>query len=299
MVSNIAVGYDNIDVAAAKARGIVVTNTPDVLTEATAEFTWGLIFGGRVGSPKGTGWCAGARWKGWALDFMLGTELRGKQLGIIGRGRIGRAVARQAPAFGMTRRVREATDSVARRAAGQLRCRVASTCRSTPETRHLIDRAGARADEAVGDPGQHRAGADCRRGGARVGAEGAADRRRGAGRLRTRAGVHPALLRSRTSCSRRISGSATRETRTAMADLAVTQRPRGARRHGPPSTPVYESFRLSRPFARGRVRAVMRRLARAIEGLEEPAVEKIAEEQQDDPFQVLIATMLSAQTRTR
>jgi glyoxylate reductase len=101
VVANIAVGYDNIDVAAAKARGIVVTNTPDVLTEAVAEFTWGLIFSITRRIVEGDRLVRRGAWKGWALDFMLGTELGGKQLGIIGRGRIGRAVAAKAAAFGM------------------------------------------------------------------------------------------------------------------------------------------------------------------------------------------------------
>jgi glyoxylate reductase len=102
VIANIAVGYDNIDVAAARARGIVVTNTPDVLTEATAELTWALILAVTRRIGEGERLVRRGAWKGWALDFMLGMELRGKQLGIIGRGRIGRAVAARAPAFGMT-----------------------------------------------------------------------------------------------------------------------------------------------------------------------------------------------------
>jgi glyoxylate reductase len=101
VVANIAVGYDNIDVPAASSRGIVVTNTPDVLTEAVAEITWGLIFSITRRIVEGDRLVRRGAWKGWALDFMLGTELGGKQLGIIGRGRIGRAVAAKAPAFGM------------------------------------------------------------------------------------------------------------------------------------------------------------------------------------------------------
>jgi glyoxylate reductase len=102
VIANVAAGYENIDVAAAKARGIVVTNTPDVLTEATAEFTWGLILAIARRIAEGDRLVRRDAWRGWALDFMLGTELRGKQLGIIGAGRIGRAVAAKAPAFGMT-----------------------------------------------------------------------------------------------------------------------------------------------------------------------------------------------------
>jgi glyoxylate reductase len=101
VVSNIAVGYENIDVAVAKQRGVIVTNTPDVLTEATAELTWSLILAAARRIAEGDRLIRRGGWKGWTLDFMLGTELRGKQLGIIGRGRIGRAVAAKAPAFGM------------------------------------------------------------------------------------------------------------------------------------------------------------------------------------------------------
>ena len=101
VIANIAVGYNNIDVARARARGIVVTNTPDVLTEATAEFTWGLILAAARRIGEGERLLRRGAWKGWALDFLLGMELRGKQLGIVGLGRIGRAVAAKAPAFGM------------------------------------------------------------------------------------------------------------------------------------------------------------------------------------------------------
>jgi glyoxylate reductase len=102
IVANIAVGYDNIDVAEARERGVVVTNTPDVLTEATAELAWSLILSATRRIPEGDRLVRRGAWKGWALDFMLGMELRGKQLGIVGLGRIGAAVAARAPAFGMT-----------------------------------------------------------------------------------------------------------------------------------------------------------------------------------------------------
>ena len=101
IVANIAVGVDNIDLAAARARHVVVTNTPDVLTNAVAEFTWALILAVTRRVAEGDRLVRRGDWAGWGLDFMLGTELAGKQLGIVGAGRIGRAVAARATAFGM------------------------------------------------------------------------------------------------------------------------------------------------------------------------------------------------------
>ena len=101
VIANVAVGYDNVDVAHARSRNVVVTNTPDVLTESVAEFTWGLILAVTRRIAEGERLLRRGEWKGWALDFMLGSDLRGKQLGIVGMGRIGLAVAARAPAFGM------------------------------------------------------------------------------------------------------------------------------------------------------------------------------------------------------
>lgn len=101
IIANVAVGYNNIDVAHARSRGILVTNTPDVLTDATADLTWALILAVTRRVSEGERLVRRGEWKGWALDFMLGPELRGKQLGIVGFGRIGRAVASRAAAFGM------------------------------------------------------------------------------------------------------------------------------------------------------------------------------------------------------
>jgi len=101
VVANIAVGYDNIDVPAARARGVVATNTPDVLTDSVADFTIGLILAVTRRIVEGDRLVRRGVWGGWALDFMLGAELRGKQLGVIGMGRIGAAVAARAAAFGM------------------------------------------------------------------------------------------------------------------------------------------------------------------------------------------------------
>jgi glyoxylate reductase len=101
VIANVAVGYDNLDVAYARAKGIVCTNTPDVLTDAVADYTWALILAVTRRLGEGERIVRRGEWKGWAFDFMLGTSLRGKQLGIVGAGRIGRAVADRATAFGM------------------------------------------------------------------------------------------------------------------------------------------------------------------------------------------------------
>src|SRR5580765_3057359 len=101
VIANIAVGCTNINVPYARSRGIVVTDTPDVLTESVADFTWALILAITRRLSEGDRLVRRGAWKGWALDFMLGSELRGKQLGLVGAGRIGRAVAARAPAFGM------------------------------------------------------------------------------------------------------------------------------------------------------------------------------------------------------
>ncbi|MBC1715954.1 NAD(P)-binding domain-containing protein [Listeria welshimeri] len=103
IVANIGAGFDNIDVKKAQELGIAVTNTPDVSTEATAELTLGLILAVARRISEGDRLCRETpeQFKGWAPTFFLGTELRGKTLGIIGLGRIGQAVAKRAAAFGM------------------------------------------------------------------------------------------------------------------------------------------------------------------------------------------------------
>ncbi len=101
VVSNVAVGTDNIDLEAAARLGITVTHTPDVLTEATADLAWALILGVARRVSEGDRMVRAGRFKGWSLGLLLGMDLRGKTLGIVGMGRIGQAVARRAPAFGM------------------------------------------------------------------------------------------------------------------------------------------------------------------------------------------------------
>lgn len=101
IVANYAVGYNNIDVAAATRRGIMVTNTPDVLTNATADLTWALMLAVARRVVEGDRWTRSGSWPGWAPTQMLGTDVSGRTLGIIGMGRIGRAVARRAAGFDM------------------------------------------------------------------------------------------------------------------------------------------------------------------------------------------------------
>ncbi len=100
IISNFAVGFGNIDIIAAKKRNIVVTNTPDVLTNATAEIAMLLILGAARRVPEGMEFARNKKWK-WSADFLMGTQLFGSRLGILGMGRIGGAVARRAKAFGM------------------------------------------------------------------------------------------------------------------------------------------------------------------------------------------------------
>jgi len=100
IISNFAVGYGNIDIKAARKRNIVVTNTPDVLTDATAEIAMLLILGASRRVTEGIEWVKKKNWK-WSADFLIGKQLSGSKLGILGMGRIGRVVAKRAKAFGM------------------------------------------------------------------------------------------------------------------------------------------------------------------------------------------------------
>ena len=230
IVANVAVGYDNIDVPAARERGVIVTNTPGVLTNAVAEFTWALILAVTRRLGEGERQIRAGLWKGWAIDHMLGMELSGKQLGIVGAGRIGRAVGSKASAFGMT------TVYAARGSAAEVDgCRVlplgellaTSDVVSLhvplrPETRHLIDRAaletmkptaylinttrGAVVDEA--------ALAQALRDGVIAGAALDVFEREPL--------VHPDLLTLENALLIPHVGSATRETRGAMAELAAS-----------------------------------------------------------------------------
>jgi glyoxylate reductase len=101
VISNIAVGYNNIDLTAARRRGVVVTNTPDVLTETTADFAWALLMAAARRVVEADAYARSGRWQRWQWDLLWGQDVHGKTLGVLGFGRIGRAVARRALGFNM------------------------------------------------------------------------------------------------------------------------------------------------------------------------------------------------------
>lgn len=149
-VANVAVGYDNVDVAAAARRGIVVTNTPGVLDDATADLTLALLLAAARRVVEGDRLVRSGRPWTWGMHFMLGSDLRGKRLGIVGLGGIGTKVAERARAFGMEiayhSRHPAAPALVERLGAERMSLEqllesadvVSLHCPLTPETRHLI-----------------------------------------------------------------------------------------------------------------------------------------------------------------
>jgi len=101
IVANVAVGYNNVDVVAAEMRRVIVTNTPDVLTDATADLTWALILACARRLLEGVALIRSGEWRGWHPEQLLGVELNGRTLGLLGAGRIGQAVGARARGFGM------------------------------------------------------------------------------------------------------------------------------------------------------------------------------------------------------
>lgn len=100
-ICNMAVGYNNIDLGTATRTGIVVTNTPDVLNETTADFGWALLMATARRVTESEHWLRAGKWQKWRYDSFLGTDIHGTTLGIIGMGRIGQAIARRSIGFGM------------------------------------------------------------------------------------------------------------------------------------------------------------------------------------------------------
>ncbi len=150
IIANFGVGLDHLDLTAAKTRGITVTNTPGVLTDATADIAILLLLGAARRAKEGLTQIREATWPGWSPTHLLGTSLAGKRIGIVGMGRIGKAVATRARAFGMEvhghSRTRpsdllgisyhDTLDSLLGTSDVLMLC-----CSATPETRHMIDAA--------------------------------------------------------------------------------------------------------------------------------------------------------------
>jgi len=151
-IANFSVGYDHVDVAAARARGIIVTNTPEVLSDATAELTMMLLLGAARRASEGERLVRAGEWKDWSPAFMVGTQVTGKRLGILGFGRIGQVVARRARGFDMEIHYHDLRRLEPEREGGAVfhatpeallpHCDFLTLhCVSTPETFHLLDAA--------------------------------------------------------------------------------------------------------------------------------------------------------------
>lgn len=150
IISTFSVGYEHIDIAAASARGIVVTNTPDVLTDATADIALLLMLGAMRRGAEGDRLVRAGQWRGWTPTSLMGTHLGGKTLGIVGMGRIGAAFAKRATACGMTilyhnRRPSPEADKLSARYFAKLEDMLPHTqvlsvhCALTPETRGIVN----------------------------------------------------------------------------------------------------------------------------------------------------------------
>ena len=232
IISNFAVGFGNINIEAAKKKNIVVTNTPDVLTDATAEIAMLLILGACRRANEGINWVKKENWK-WSSDFLIGKQLTGSRLGILGMGRIGRALAKIAKSFGMKIHYRNRSklspeledgaifhDSI--KSLFSVSDILSICCPATQETKDIINKETleyfptgaiitnvARGDmiedeamvQALTNRKIYAIGLDVYKGEPKI---------------------HPGYLNQPTAFILPHLGSATKKTRTAMADLAIT-----------------------------------------------------------------------------
>jgi lactate dehydrogenase-like 2-hydroxyacid dehydrogenase len=150
IIANFSVGFDHVDVEAARKKGVVVTNTPDVLSDATAELTMMLMIGAARRASEGEKLVREGKWKDWSPAFMVGTQVTGKRLGILGMGRVGQVVAKRARGFDMTIHYHDVRRLPPEREAGAIfhetaedllpHCDFLSVhCNVTPSTRGLMD----------------------------------------------------------------------------------------------------------------------------------------------------------------
>jgi glyoxylate reductase len=233
-VSNFAVGYDNIDIPEATRRGIAVFNTPDVLTETTADLAWALILAVQRRLPEAEAYLRAGRWTSWSPRLLLGRDVHGKTLGIFGLGRIGRAAACRAQGFNLrvlyhhrTRLGEEEeralgvayVDKAALLAESDI---VSIHCPMTPETRHAFSvnefaqmkKTAILINTARGPIVDEAALAEALHAGEIAGA--------GMDVFESEPAVHPRLLTAPNALLLPHVGSATEETRAAMAELAAT-----------------------------------------------------------------------------
>ena len=249
IVANCAVGYNNVDLVAAEMRGILVTNTPGVLTEATADLTWALILATARRLVEGVDLVRSGHWTGWHPEQLLGLELRGRTLGLLGAGRIGQAVGRRAAPFGLRSLYAARTpkpdferETEARRVdTNQLLAEsdiVSIHVPSTPETKGMINgetlgrmkRGAILINTARGDVIREEALAKS----LELGHIGAA----GLDVYTNEPTIHPRLLAAPRTVLLPHIGSATEETRRKMVGIAVAN-VQAVLAGNPPLTPVY------------------------------------------------------------
>ena len=249
IVANCAVGYNNVDLVAAEMRNVLVTNTPGVLTEATADLTWGLILSTARRLVEGVDLVRSGKWTGWHPEQLLGLELRGRTLGLFGAGRIGQAVGRRAPPFGLrvlytarTPKPEFERETGARRAdASQLLAEsdiVSLHVPSTPETKGIINgetlarmkRGAILINTSRGDLIREEALA--------MALESGHLRAAGLDVYTDEPTIHPRLRAAPRTVLLPHIGSATEETRRKMAAIAVAN-VQAVLNGKPPLTPVY------------------------------------------------------------